>query len=90
MGKRKSICYDLLDRFRNEETGELEIDLNLTAEYTAATPEELEKKWKSLQEEEAGVYGYYGEEPAFFMNYEISDEPQEREFWRKAKMNTLK
>lgn len=77
--------------FRDEDTGELEIDLDLTTEYTAATPEELEKKWRSFQEgEDAGVYGYYGEEPAYFISHEISDNPEEREFWKKSKVNTLR
>lgn len=68
--------------FRNEETGELEEDLNLTEEYTGETQEELERLWQSFHEgEEAGIYGYYGDDPAYYIDHCISDEKEEREFY---------
>ena len=68
--------------FMNEETEEIEDDINLTEEYTANTQEELERLWDSFHEgEEAGIYGYYGGEPAYYTDYIISDEKEEREFY---------
>ena len=66
------------------ESGEMEDIFDHPEEYYADTQEELKKLWDKFVSEEDGIYGYYGDTPAYYTDHIISDEKEKRTFYEKV------